>query len=66
MPQDVVQTVDSKGRNLLLILIRYLSGDLDNESPELKKILEVINILTREKQAANKKQQQMNTIMCDA
>ena len=46
VPQGVVTSTDPKGRNLLLILVRYL-GEMDKDSQELTKALEVIQILTR-------------------
>ena len=46
MPQEIFKQVDKKGRNLLLIMVRYLN-DLKTGSQELKKVQEVINILTR-------------------
>lgn len=45
VPQGVVTSTDAKGRNLLLILVRYL-GEMEKDSQELTKALEVIQILT--------------------
>lgn len=54
MPQGVVTSTDDKGRNLLLILVRYL-GEMQKDSQELTKALEVIQILTAEVQSSTAK-----------
>jgi hypothetical protein len=42
-----IRSVDSKGRNLLLLLLRYLGDrELNSDAPELKRAFEVMDILT--------------------
>jgi len=44
VPQELVTKTDIKGRNLLLILARYVE-DLGKDSQEFKKALQVIDML---------------------
>jgi len=43
----IINSVDSKGRSLLHILLRHLGErDLQDDSPELKRAFEIMDILT--------------------
>ena len=45
--KSIINSVDSKGRSLLLILLRNLGErDLQDDSPELKRAFEIMDILT--------------------